>query len=240
MKQKLIFSTLWEQLFESIKDAILANQYRPGEELPIEKLAAEYGVSNTPVREALARLASAGLVRIVPNKGAVVAPITESDIRDVWEVRKLLEPHLAEAAVEKCNLEELLGVIAGLQNVLGRPQDFAAYSQVSFEVHALFYKHLSNKLLREVLERVNLHSIRIRHYVEGSEDPLRCEVIRQVTREHLDIVEALRRRDAEEAGRKILQHLSAGEKRLLRVLRAREQEALPMAEAGASPSSMAH
>jgi len=214
---------VWEQLFESIKDAILANQYRPGEELPIEKLAAEYGVSNTPIREALARLASAGLVQIIPNKGAVVAPITENDLEDVWEVRKLLEPHLAQTAARKCTPEELADLTARLQHVLASPQDFAVYTQTAFDVHALLYKHLSNKLLQEILERVNLHSIRIRHYIEGSGD---LRTIRRVTQEHLDIVEALGRGEAGEAGCKILEHLSAGEKRLLHILRATGQEAL--------------
>lgn len=218
MKKRLLFSTLWEQLFASIKDAILSNQYRPGEELPIEKLAAEYGVSNTPVREALARLASVGLVNIIPNKGAVVAPITESDIQDVWEVRKLLEPYGAALAAERCSAEELDHLVSELQNVLAHPEDFATYTRVSFDVHAVFYKHLSNKLLRELLEKVNVHSIRIRSFIEGSAKPEREEIVRQVAREHLAIVEALRRRDAEEAGRRIREHLEAGERRLLEVL----------------------
>jgi len=208
----------YEQLFACLKDAILSNQYRPGEELPIEKLAAEYGVSNTPVREALARLASVGLVNIIPNKGAVVAPITERDIQDVWEVRRLLEPYGAALAAERCSEEELDLLMTELQEVLAHPEDFAAYTRVSFDVHALFYKHLSNRLLRELLEKVNVHSIRIRSFIEGSAKPEREEIVRQVAREHLAIVEALRRRDAEEASRLIQEHLEAGERRLLGVL----------------------
>jgi DNA-binding GntR family transcriptional regulator len=223
VKKRLLFPTLWEQLFASIKDAILSNQYRPGEELPIEKLAAEYGVSNTPVREALARLASVGLVNIIPNKGAVVAPITESDIQDVWEVRRLLEPYVAALAAERCSKEELEPIMSELQEVLAHPEDFAAYTRVSFEVHALFYKHLSNRLLRELLEKVNIHSIRIRSFVEGSAESERKEIVRQVAREHLAIVEALHRRDAKEAGRLIQEHLEAGERRLLDVLHGRRE-----------------
>ncbi|MDK2784913.1 MAG: hypothetical protein PWQ41_221 [Bacillota bacterium] len=218
MKKRLLFPTLGEQLFVCLKEAILANQYRPGEELPIEKLAGEYGVSNTPVREALARLANVGLVNIIPNKGAVVAPITERDIQDVWEVRRLLEPYGAALAAERCSEEELDLLVTELEEVLAHPEDFAAYTRVSFEVHALFYKHLANRLLRELLEKVNIHSIRIRSFVEGSRKSVREEIVRQVAREHLDIVEALRRRDAEEASRRIREHLGAGERRLLGVL----------------------
>ncbi|MGP4017926.1 GntR family transcriptional regulator [Saccharopolyspora sp. 5N708] len=82
---------------DSIRDAILAGELKPGETLVERRLSELLGVSKTPVREALISMAHTGLVTVVPNKGITVRRLTLEDVRKVYEVRLLLEPWAAMA-----------------------------------------------------------------------------------------------------------------------------------------------
>ena len=83
--------SLSDQVFHKIEDAILNGQYSPGESLTELKLSAELGVSRTPVREALRQLELGGLVKMIPNKGAVVIGISQKDIEDIYTIRMAIE-----------------------------------------------------------------------------------------------------------------------------------------------------
>jgi len=112
MLEQVTTETLQEKVYTAIKDSIMRNDLLPGQPLSIDELARDLGVSPTPVREALTRLSADGLVERVRNKTAVVAEITAEDVRQVYEVRKLLEPYAASLAAKKLstapNLEESL------------------------------------------------------------------------------------------------------------------------------------
>ena len=218
MNRRLLLTSLRERLYETLKEDILTNKYKPDEELQIDKLAEEFGVSTTPVREALVRLEGIGLVVLMPNRGAQVAPISLEDVKNVWEVRRLLEPHAARTAAEHCELEEINALYGKLERIIEGPVDFATYINSDLEIHELMFKYLSNTVLREILNRVDQHSMRIRYLAESNADGFKQQVVEQVTREHLLILDALKKRDAEKAAAATLQHLINGEARTLKTL----------------------
>ena len=82
---------LRDVVFNTIKDGILSGRLRPGERLLENQLAEELGVSRTPIREALRMLEIENLVDLIPRKGAQVREMSEKDIKDVLEIRKVLE-----------------------------------------------------------------------------------------------------------------------------------------------------
>lgn len=215
MKRKWFFATLREQLFEALKEAIITNQYQPGEELQVEKLAAEFGVSSTPLREAMVRLAGLGLVELEPNRGARVPPITPEDICAVWEVRRLLEPYAARLTAHLCSLDEIDALEAQLTAVLEQPEDFTEYMDSDLALHALFQKHVTNKLLRNMLDQATQQSLRIRYFAESNPPTLQKEIVRQATLEHMAIIKALREGNAEETALALETHLRNAEKRAL-------------------------
>lgn len=90
--------SLAEQARESIRGAILDGSLRPSQRLTIEQLAAELGVSRTPVREALKALENDGLVRLLPHRGAMVEPLARDELRHRYSVRAMLEGYAAELA----------------------------------------------------------------------------------------------------------------------------------------------
>lgn len=220
VNRRLLLTSLRERLYETLKEDILTNKYKPGGELQIDKLAEEFGVSTTPVREALVRLEGAGLVILMPNRGAQVAPIGLEDVKNIWEVRRLLEPHAARLAAERCEITKVDDLYAKMLGIIRGPVDFTTYINSDLEIHELMFKHLNNVLLRDILDRVDQHSMRIRYLAESKSNAggFRSEVVEQVTREHLAILNALKERNPEKSAAATLRHLTNGEARTLRTL----------------------
>ena len=98
---------LRDVVFNTLRQAILRGELKPGERLMEIQLANKLGVSRTPIREAIRKLELEGLVLMIPRKGAEVAEITEKNMRDVLEVRKALEELAVQLACEKITDEEI-------------------------------------------------------------------------------------------------------------------------------------
>jgi DNA-binding GntR family transcriptional regulator len=201
-----------------LKEDILLNKYKPGAELQIDKLSRKFGVSTTPIREALVRLEGDGLVVSIPNRGVQVAPISLGDVRNIYEVRRLLEPHAVKIVARHCEEEEVEALYEKLVKLTEGPTDLTTYINADLELHELMFRYLSNTLLKDILDQVDQHSIRVRYLVESSADELRLEVVELVTKEHLKILDAVRKRDEEKAAAATLQHLTNAEARTLQTL----------------------
>ncbi len=102
MASTLKHRTLSGALLEEIRQAILSGRYPAGSQLRQDALAETYGVSRIPIREALFQLEAEGLVRIVPQKGAIVSELSQAEIDDVFELRALLEPRLYRRSAPSC------------------------------------------------------------------------------------------------------------------------------------------
>src|ERR1700754_4253911 len=90
-----------------LEEAILEGELQPGERLRAEALAQRFGTSRTPVREALLQLEAQGLVDVEPNRGAVVRAFDADDLRDLYEVRALLEPQAAARAATRISADDI-------------------------------------------------------------------------------------------------------------------------------------
>ncbi len=209
-----------EQIYEGIKEMILTNIFEPGEIVPIEKMAEEFGVSPTPIREALIRLEGFGLVTLIPNKGARVSEISEQDVRDIWQMRTLLEPFAARMSAVLQLEAELDRVEKKIFGVLNGSYDFETYVQTDVELHQTLCEHVPNQLLKETIQRVHQLSMRMRYFPEHQAQ-IHTEVVEQVSREHLAIIAALRAGDPDLSAEKVRTHIENGEARALQALEAR-------------------
>lgn len=102
----LVVRTLSDQIVELVRDRILSGDISPDRPIRQDALAAEFGVSKIPLREALARLEQEGLVRAQANRGYVVRPLTAGEAIEVYELRMKLEPETTALAALKANDEE--------------------------------------------------------------------------------------------------------------------------------------
>lgn len=100
--------------YDEIRRAIVEGRYRPGQRLIEERIAEEFDLSRTPVREALRRLEAEGLVQSVPNRGAVVRDVSVEDIADLYGLRARLESYAAELAAERIEPDQIKLIDAGI------------------------------------------------------------------------------------------------------------------------------
>jgi DNA-binding GntR family transcriptional regulator len=215
MPQRIVLS-IGEQIYRTIREKIIDNEYSPGEILSIDKLAEEFGVSTTPVREVLFRLEGAGLVAITRNRGATVSPINPDTAHEVWEFRRLLESYAARFAATRCDIGRIVDVERKILVLLENVGDFELYKETDRLLHRLLYENMGNRLIRESLDTLSDHARRIRYFAESL--PFREEVIERVSREHLKIIEALKRRDAGASEAAVFEHLEHAEERTLDAL----------------------
>ncbi len=104
------FLPLRDVVFNTLRQAILTGDLKPGERLMEIHLANKLGVSRTPIREAIRKLELEGLVIMIPRRGAEVAQITEKSLKDVLEVRRALDALCAELACDRISEEEMSGL----------------------------------------------------------------------------------------------------------------------------------
>jgi DNA-binding GntR family transcriptional regulator len=108
-----------------LEEAILEGELKPGERLRAEALAQRFGTSRTPIREALLQLEAQGLVEVEHNRGAVVRTFDRDDLRDLYEVRALIEPHAAARAASRIDA----AAVASLEQLCDAEDQLVANEQ---------------------------------------------------------------------------------------------------------------
>lgn len=184
--------------YTELRERILHNVMPPGHSMLEEELALQLGMSRTPVREALIRLANDGLVDIVPRRGVRVREVTARDIREINEVLGCLEVQAAERlALRRPGEKEmaLLEEAVHAMDVALEAEDMAAWSRADYTFHCLIIDLCGNRHLAETARLFldKAHRSRLLTLPYRSR-PVYSNV------NHAAVVEAIRRGDAETAG----------------------------------------
>lgn len=231
MVKPILRETLTEKSYEAIKSAILHSEFLPGRVLSIEGLASKLATSQTPVREALVKLAAEGFVEQGSNKRLRVTRISEKDIRETYEVRRLLEPyatrliasslsanpHLSTLIVNVKADNEAIHEIAFQRDKLS-PSQHKKYMEIDLRLNNVIWEGIENSLLAGVFNLVSNNSMRIRSYAEASAGESEIALVRVVTKEHALIIDALLSEDPDRAEEAAKTHLEKAEQRTLRAL----------------------
>jgi len=193
---------LRDVVFNTLRQAILKGELKPGERLMEIQLAGRLGVSRTPVREAIRKLELEGLVVMVPRKGAEVSSITEKSLRDVLEVRKALEELAAELACQRMTEEEIAEAEQQLEEFKLELQsnDVTKIAEMDVHFHEMIYMGTKNERLIQLLS--NLREQMYRYRMEYIRDEDKRGTLAE---EHAEIIERIKNHDieaAKEASRK--------------------------------------
>jgi len=204
MKHSASEFQLVQKAYVVIKKAIVTLKLKPGEQLTETRLAETLGISKTPIREALWRLYQEGFVEREPFRGAFVSRIRTQDVRELFELREYLEPIAVRDAVETLSDEEIRE-IEGLVKEGEQAYQSGDYDKASDYIR-LFHDRLiwkvKNTRIRDILTNLDDHLDRIRHIsIRISGLPARTFT------DHKKIVEALRRRNAEQAEALVRDHV---------------------------------
>ena len=210
------FLPLRDVVFNTLRQAILRGELKPGERLMEIHLAEKLGVSRTPIREAIRKLELEGLVIMIPRRGAEVAQITEKSLRDVLEVRRDLDAFSCELACERITPEEIEELRVACEEFAKATKsgDVALIAKADVHVHDIIVRATGNERLKEVIN--NLSEQMYRYRFEYIKDTSKYDAL---VEEHRLIYESIVKKDRKAAAEHARIHIDNQEKSILKLLR---------------------
>lgn len=198
------FLPLRDVVFNTLRQAILTGELKPGERLMEIHLANKLGVSRTPIREAIRKLELEGLVTMIPRRGAEVAQITGKSLQDVLEVRRSLDALCAELACERISEEELEALETACKTFeeATHTGEVRAIAAADVALHDIIIRATDNKRLVQLVN--NLAEQTYRYRFEYIKD---YSMHGRLVEEHRVIFEAIRKRDKATAAQAAVIHI---------------------------------
>ncbi len=208
-------TSLVDEAYEQIRRRILDNAWPPGHRALEQEVALALGMSRTPVREALVRLQSEGLVEVVPRHGMRVLPVSPTDMKEIYQIFTALECMAAELLAtrrpSKAELAPLLKATTAMDEAL-KADDLEAWARADELFHAQLVELAGNRLLHATMmnywdraHRARMFTLRLRPKPVNS------------TREHIRLVERIRAGDVEGAVRENRAHRERANRELLAI-----------------------
>lgn len=190
-----------DDIVHLLQQAIVRGIFAPGQALRQDELATLFHVSKIPVREALRTLEANGFVELLMNRGALVKALTLGQLRDAFELRSMVEPHLMRTAaplLTDADLDEADSLIAAMEDA-GHAW---AFSELNGRFHDLLYRAADKPLSKQILAMLQGHIQRM-SFMQLS----LAGFNRSSNEDHRVIVAACRRRDAEAAAQSVASHV---------------------------------
>ena len=215
------FLPLRAVVFNTLRQAILTGDLKPGERLMEIHLANKLGVSRTPIREAIRKLELEGLVTMIPRRGAEVAQITEKSMNDVLEVRRSMDALCVELACERISeeeLQELDGACDAFAEAV-KTKDIRRIAQADVALHDIIVQATGNRRLVQLIN--NLSEQMYRYRFEYLKDISRHQSLIQ---EHRMIYEGIRERNKEVASSAAKLHIDNQEKAIIQQIRLEKEK----------------
>lgn len=208
--------SLVDSAYRTMRAKILDNAWPPGHRTLEQELALELGMSRTPVREALIRLANEGLVEVIPRHGMRVLPVSVDDMRDIYAVLTALESMAAELAAQRKPTAAQLKPLADASRAMDRAvrsNDMDAWAEADEQFHRHLIELSGNQLLIDAVlncwdraHRARMVTLRMRPKPVNS------------TREHMDVLERIRAGDARGAFEMHRAHRERGSREMVAIL----------------------
>ena len=205
---------LYQEVAERLRQRIFSHELPPGTWVDEQALAEHYGISRTPLREALKVLASEGLVTLKPRRGCYVTEISERDLDEVFAVMSMLEGECARSSATKASaadLERLRAIHTDLENAAAAG-DIDGFFEANQAFHLALQEIAENRWLLQVIEDLRKVIKLSRHHSLFSDGRLA-----QSLAEHRDILQALLARDGSRAEELMRTHILSGRAALARI-----------------------
>lgn len=196
---------LRDEITQTLRAAVISGGLRPGVVYSAPSLAAQFGVSATPVREAMLDLAKEGLIDVVRNKGFRVTELSEKDLDDLCQLRALIEVptvhQVAETEADPAVIERLRGLAAGIEDAAHR-HDLITHVTLDMEFHLELLSLAGNAHLVETVR-----SLRARSRLYGLRSLAERDELVPSSREHAELLDLIVAGDAEGAERLMDRHI---------------------------------
>lgn len=211
-----------DAVYEALRKAIVARQLQPGDRLAEEQLARQFGVSRTPVREALLRLETEQFATRVARRGLVVRPIPEREVLEVYAVRAALDGLAASLAAEQSTPPDRARIKWLNQQVTdaASASDFVKMAELNIDLHEAICEAAHNGMLAHFMRQVHDW---VRRFAEADTTfawPGRAD---GAVAEHDEVIAAIEAGDAERAGQLAREHMTRAREARIAMLRERSQ-----------------
>lgn len=195
-----------DRVYAKLRSLLLSGQIDDGSFLTEAATAKLLGVSRTPIREAFVRLQAEGLLKLVAQRGAVVPTTTAKDIRDIMELRAILEVFAVNKAIEESTLDiESLGEILRLQMDAAKAADFDLFIELDRSFHTEIVKSAQNSVVSGIYQSLGDRQLQMGlRSLAGS-----AERMNEVVEEHTDLFNALVNKRPEVAVARVRVHIGA-------------------------------
>lgn len=229
---------LKEDIFDVLHEKIISGTYKPGDWLRQDDIATQLGVSMTPVREALDLLVSAGLAERVPYRGVRVREMSTRDVVEAYGLRLFLEAVIAQEAAKNITPEQVAGLERALEEMKKHEslKDVPTERKSSREFHSAIAESTRNELLIKLYAVVSnafpdwlLYEALFRY------PEMLADSMMRTYKEHVAIVDALKKGDADRAAQKSIEHVMESGKWLeeyldipAQYLREKEEQVSPL------------
>lgn len=215
------FLPLRDVVFNTLRQAILTGDLKPGERLMEIHLANKLGVSRTPIREAIRKLELEGLVTMIPRRGAEVAQITEKSMVDVLEVRRAMDALCVELACERISETELeaLGKACDAFEETVKGGDIKVMAKADVALHDIIVQATGNLRLVQLINNLSEQMYRYRfEYLKDTS----CH--QSLIEEHRIIYESIVKKDKEAASQAAKLHIDNQEKAIVQQIRLEKEK----------------
>ena len=209
-----------DSVYNVIRENILSQVFVPDQRLDLSELSQQLGVSATPVKDALNRLAAEGLIEIIPRRGTYVTSLKPTEIIETFEVRNALEVMAVQLFLERASdaeLQEIAGMVSQLDEFASSPNKNAIYQDyvtIDSAMHHRIVELSRNQRLLAAHEREHTHTYMARVRYGTSEESLE-----QAQEEHRELREALLARNIPQAQAILTKHIQRAKESLLGEIR---------------------
>jgi len=194
---------LSEKAYRLIKEKVVTLELPPSAVIDEHVMMQQLGLGRTPIREALQRLDSEGLVNIVPRRGTFVNDISVTDLQKIFELRIVLEGFCARLAAERISTEQIARMEEVLQELDNLEDgDHQTLMSIDRRFHRLLYTAADNEFMTDILDRLYDLSLRLWYLVLA-----RLREVRHSIEQHGDVLSALEQGDPDKAEAVIQKHI---------------------------------
>lgn len=211
--------SLHQELVDRLQQLIVSGELAPGSKVPEKALCTQFGVSRTPLREALKVMAADGLVRLEPNRGAWVTLVTVEEVEEVFPVLGALEALAGEMACDNMSDADI-ETISALHNQMEHSYetgDLDAYFAINQQIHGAILAAARNETLTASCQALAVRIQRARYLANMSDERWSTAV-----QEHRKILQYVQARDGKNLGRTLLEHMETKRISIVKWLKARD------------------
>ncbi len=201
---KILQRNLYREVADRIGELIEHGELAPGERISEKLLCERFGVSRTPLREALKVLATEGLIELLPNRGARVVRLTFKKVKDTYDLMAALEGLSGELACQHISDAEIAAIRALHDAMLEhyRHRDLATYFEINQQIHESILAASRNEVLQEMYSNLSQRVKRVRYSKKMTQ-----KFWSQAVQDHENMISALEQRDSKRLGQILRDHL---------------------------------